>query len=642
MLLPALKISGESLKNLKKIKALEWLLTNENGCYASSTIAFLNTSKYHALLVVPKKSPIDRRVVLSKIDEIVYVDDVKYELGTNEYQGKVVVPQGYKLLESFELSPLPCATYRVGDVVIKKFLVMPDNINATVLRYEIENLERRNIKIELLPLVNYRSVYSLTSKTFNISVMHGDVIEILYPDGSCLSFYSNKAEFNENELPQEKRWYYNFYYSKDAEYKETCLEHCYNPGKFVLESDKKRVILYLVAAYPWHKKLGKPKRFFGYELKRLKRMLKVFFNRNDLPSENWVKWLIISLDRHLVKRYDGFYSLIAGYPWFYEWARDALICVPALLKCGRRDEVKSIIRLYLSKRKGFVPNKLESYEGDAIAYNSVDSSLLLIDAVYEYYKYTLDLDFVRDIWRDLKEIVESYIIGVDGVKMDEDYLINHPSGYTWMDTKYTPRVKAIEIQALWYNALQIMDFFSKKFNDISIYGFLAKKVRKHLKKYWNGTYLRDCENSEELRPNQIFALSLNYPVVEGDEAKSILKVIERELLTDYGLRSLARSGKNYKGSYIGNYERDAAYHNGCVWPWLLCEYIKAKLRFDKNADRQELLRKLKNFVEREVKRYGLGSISEIFDGDAEVPRGCISQAWSIAKILEAACLLAEG
>ncbi len=639
--LPALEVPKKYLESLEEIKRLEWLLANRNGCYASSTVAFLNTSKYHALLVVPKKSPIDRRVVLSKVDEIVYIDNKKYELGTNEYQGKVVVPQGYKLLESFELDPLPCATYKVKGVVIKKFLVMPNEINAIILRYEIENPEKRNMKIELLPLVNYRSIYSLTTNTFNISTIHGDVIELLYPDGSCLSLYSKETEFIENELPQEKRWYYNFYYSKDAEYKEACVEHCYNPGKFSLESNKKRIIIYLVAAYPWYEKLGKPKRFFGYELKRLKKLLKAFFKKNNAPKEDWIKWLVISLDKHLVKRYDNFYSIIAGYPWFYEWARDALICVPALLRCGKKDEVKSIIKLYLSRRKGLVPNKLESFEGESTAYNSADSSLLLIDAVYEYYKYTLDLDFVKEIWKDLKEIIESYIIGVEGIKMGEDYLINHPPDYTWMDTKYTPRTKAIEIQALWYNALKIMDFFAKKFNDISVYGFLAKKVEANLRKYWNGTYLKDCENSEELRPNQILALSLNYPVVRNDEAKSILKVVEQELLTSYGLRSLARSSSNYKGSYIGDYERDAAYHNGCVWPWLLCEYIKAKLRFDKNANKQELLKKLKDFVKKEIRRYGLGSISEIFDGDAEVPRGCISQAWSVAKILEAACILTE-
>jgi predicted glycogen debranching enzyme len=359
-----------------------------------------------------------------------------------------------------------------------------------------------------------------------------------------------------------------------------------------------------------------------------------------------MKWLIIAADYHVITRFDNKKSIIAGYHWFGEWGRDSMISLPGLcLVTGKIFQAKDILKTYASFCKnGLIPNTM-STGSEKSSYNSVDTSLLFIDSVYQLYKQTKDLKFIKEIWPTMKTIVESYEKGTDfRIKMDEDGLISHGPGLTWMDVcineKYvTPREgKAVEIQALWYNALKIMGFFSEKLEeDKKKYHDLSNQVKKSFnEKFWNGYYLDDCLGDKTLRPNQLFAIGLDFSILEKSKWKQVLSIIAKDLLTDLGIRTLPKSDLRYHSNYSGNMvERDSAYHQGTIWPWLWGIFMKSWIKT--NGQDDKIKKKLKSFIEKEIRSFGLGTLSEIVDADKPFEsKGCISQAWSIGEILNCA------
>lgn len=372
-------------------------------------------------------------------------------------------------------------------------------------------------------------------------------------------------------------------------------------------------------------------------------MLTKSFENKKILEEDWIKWLIIAADYHVITRFDNKKSIIAGYHWFGEWGRDSMISLPGLcLVTGKIFQAKDIIKTYASFCKnGLIPNIMPT-GSEKPSYNSVDTSLLFIDSVYQLYKQTKDLKFIKEIWPTMKTIVESYEKGTDfGIKVDEDGLITHGPGLTWMDVcidgKYvTPREgKAVEIQALWYNALKIMEFFSEKFEeDKKKYHDLSNQIKKSFnEKFWNGSYLDDCIGDKTLRPNQLFAIGLDFSVLEKSKWKQVLSIIVKELLTNFGIRTLLKSDRRYHSNYSGNMvERDSAYHQGTIWPWLWGIFMKSWIKT--NGQDDKIKKNLKSFVEKKIRSFGLGTLSEIVDADKPFEsRGCISQAWSIGEIL---------
>ena len=637
-----IEIDKNTIQNLDKSKKLEWIITNEFGGYASSTVIGMNTRKYHGLLIASDKSPLNRKVILSKLDEEMILDDKTVNLSTNRYLD-VTYPEGYRYQVGFELNPFPQFTYRVDGIDVKKTIFTNFVKKVVVVKYEFENVKEPFV-FRIYPLINYRSIYSLTKSNIGFKVFAGsETVKIIFPDNNFLIFKGCK--FKESSLTDEEKWYKNFFYEADSDRGEDCVENNYNPGYFEFRVYNNTKNLFLVIGYSISKEvMGEPKKIIEQEIGRKRYLLTKFFQDKKIPEEDWIKWLVLAADSHDITRFDHKKSIIAGYHWFGEWGRDSMIALPGICLVNEKvSQAKDILRTYSGFCKnGLIPNML-STNSEEMSYNSVDTSLLFIDRVYQVYKQTNDLEFVREVWPVLKEIIEGYMQGIDfGIKMDKDGLISHDPGLTWMDVKLdgkyaTPRDdKAVEIQALWYNALKIMEFFSEKLGeDKKKYFNLGERVEKSFnEKFWNGSYLDDCVGDRTLRPNQIFAVGLDFSMLDNEKMKKVIKIVEKELLTKGGLRTLTKHDSRFHGKYSGGMEeRDMAYHQGTIWPWLLGIFVKSWIKVHGN---KKIINKIiKPFVEERIKRFGLGTISEIVDGDKPFEsRGCISQAWSIGEILD--------
>jgi predicted glycogen debranching enzyme len=393
------------------------------------------------------------------------------------------------------------------------------------------------------------------------------------------------------------------------------------------------------------------------EVKRRENFLAKFYEEHvGVQEKDWLNWVLLATDMFIVKGISDLdRAIIAGYHWFETWGRDAFISLPGLMLVnGRFEDARKTFLTFLKHcREGLIPNFLPDQSREP-AYNTVDATLWFVNAVLQYLKYTNDFKFVQEqLWNTLKLIMENHMKGtLFGIRLDADGLLSHNSQLTWMDAvvdgqPVTPRCgKAVEVQALWHNALRIMEILAKKFKEKSEaekYAQIAEKAKENfVQKFWNAekNYLFDFigENGKDasLRPNQIIAVALDFTMLDKTKSERIVDVVQRELLTPYGLRTLARNDPKYVGVYAGDRKsRDKAYHNGTVWPWLLGPFTKAYLKTKGYADyRREYA--LKNFLlpsfTEQIFKAGLGTISEIFDGDPpHMPRGCIAQAWSIAE-----------
>ncbi|HDM66849.1 MAG TPA: glycogen debranching protein, partial [Thermoplasmatales archaeon] len=364
--------------------------------------------------------------------------------------------------------------------------------------------------------------------------------------------------------------------------------------------------------------------------------------KSGLPDECCK--LVLAADSFLVKR-DARKTVIAGYHWFSDWGRDTLISLPGLtLVNNRYRDAREILECLAEEIKdGLVPNTFDDKHNKPV-YNTVDASLWYIDRVFQYLKYTNDLVFLESIWSKLESIIDYYMRGTHhGIHMDDDGLISHNSGLTWMDVcingEYpTPRAeKAVEIQALWYNALRIMSTLSHLLNKKDRYQSLAEYVKKNFLDQYDQQYDVIDTRDVSCRPNKVFLVSLDFSMVDERLQREIMMDIKENLLTVFGLRTLSPLDSRYKGVYISDrYHRDYAYHNGIVWPWLLGSFIKAFLRVHGYEERWRKYA-YKEFLEPMLRVFGGrwdGFIPEIFDGDPPyIPRGCIAQAWSTAEIL---------
>lgn len=625
MKLPKIDVNPKTIRDVKKSGELEWIITNGTGCYSSSTVTGMNTRKYHGLLIASRNPPLERKVVLSKLEEEVVFGSQKFDLSTNQYLN-TVHPKGYENQVVFSVNPFPEFGFSVRGIDIKKTVFLVHKKNILVVKYKTHNPKKLLFKLKISPLVNYRSIYELKKdkEEFNVYSAEKKVI-VNFNENEFLTIKGE--DFKESDLSQYERWHKNFYYKKENDRGEDSIENNYCPGFFEFETKKKNDEFYLVCGFCESEADFKhPKKLINNEVKRKEKLLKLFFGKNKVLNEEWIKWLVISLDGHIVN--DN--SIIAGYHWFVDWGRDSMISIPGLLKMGRENEAKDIIRFFGNHiRNGLVPNMMPRKLDEEAIFNTVDASLWFIDRVYKCFLKTKDRDFLEGMKPAMVEIIESYMNGTDfEIKMDDDGLIRHGPGLTWMDARVgdgyvTPRAgKAVEIQGLWYNALMIMNevFGERK------YLSLAKKVKKSFNgEFWNGEYLDDVLGDGKLRPNQLLILDLPFCIVSNARKKRILRVIEKELLTNSGLLTLAEDNPGYKGKYEGYVEsRDGAYHQGTIWPWLMGAYIRL-------SGNQDFLRL---FVKKEMNQFGLGTIGEIFDGDEpHKPRGCISQAWSLAEIL---------
>jgi predicted glycogen debranching enzyme len=660
----------------------EWLETNGLGGYASSTITCLNSRRYHGLLVAAVVPPTKRVVLLSKVEEVLVVGDERFELATNLYEPDVVSPQGYNFMSGFRLDPFPVFTFRAGGFEIEKTIFMAHGQNSTVVRYGCRAPQGSRARLELRPLVAFRDYHSLTHGTpdnvIDTKLEHGLVRLGRREDELALYIAHDAAS-----LSVEGLWYRNFSYAEERARGFDFNEGLFNPCLLTFDLEGGKTCNLVASTEPCDaasaQSLEESERERRQKL-QTRDVGQLIIAPTQPPTDDnpiklhlatdderagYVSSLIGAADQFIVRRGANLSTIIAGYHWFTDWGRDTMISLPGLaLATGRFDVAREILLAFArSLNQGLIPNRFPD-EGEQPEYNTADATLWFVNAIGEYLRRTDDEAFVREnLYQPLLEIIDWHQRGTYyDIRMTDDSLLRaggEDVPVTWMDVKIaywavTPRAgKPVEIQALWYNALRTVERISARFNDEPTRN-RCRTIADAARASFNGLFWneeREClydnindggEPDDCVRPNQIFAVSLPHAITTGARAKSIVACVERELLTPFGLRTLARDDANYRGRYEGDaYSRDTAYHQGTVWAWLMGPFITAYLKVHGRSPESVATAHewLANF-RAHLREAGVGQISEIFDGDPpHVPRGCIAQAWSIAEILR--CELEE-
>jgi predicted glycogen debranching enzyme len=647
-----IQFERETWSDLEAALRREWLETNGLGGFASSTIIGLNTRRYHGLLVAATKPPVGRLVLLSKLEETLLIDGRRFDLSANRYPG-VVHPQGFRYLRNFRLEPFPVFTYEVEGIEIEKCVFMIHAENSTVIHYQLRKNNHRevpkNFRLEIRPLIAFRDYHGTTHENgaINSAVQERSGLATVTPYQGLPALHLGH---NAIELCKTGDWYRNFEYDAERERGLEFSEDLFNP--FVLSFDLRSRRQASIIASTEERDAAQAVEYRQAEITRRRKAIVA-----SPVEDSFAQSLTAAADQYLVSRGDE-KTIIAGYHWFGDWGRDTMIALPGLtLPTCKHDVARSILRTFAKHvDQGMLPNRFPD-AGEAPEYNTVDAALWFIEAARAYLAYTGDLEFVGDeLYPIFADIISWHVRGTRyGIKVDDSGLL--ASGepgvqLTWMDAKVgdwvvTPRRgKPVEIQALWYNALCIMEDLASLRGEEA-----ARKRYRHMatvaqwsfnRLFWNEKLgcLYDVVNGgppdRSIRPNQIFAVSLPHSMLRQDRARRVVEKVEEHLLTPFGLRTLAPSDPLYRGHYTGGpKERDGAYHQGTVWPWLLGPFLNAYIKVNEGSE--EARRQAQAWLsplESHLAEAGLGHISEIFEGDApHRPCGCIAQAWSVAEIL---------
>ena len=634
----------------------EWLVTNGIGGYASSTVICANTRKYHGLLVASLAPPVRRTLLLSKLDERFEAGGRTYNLSSNKTVSGVT-GFGFIHLQRVLVGKIPTFVYSFVDVVIEKTIFMVHGENTTVIRYRVKN-GSSPATFRLIPFLNCRDFHwtsGMGQISFRLEPLKarewaGITVKAV-PEVPALNIIcGGKARFC-----REEGWFKGMLYPGEQERGEHAVEDHFVPGHFVisLAAKEEKVISFIASTREEIDESINTEVLLDSERDRHLRLIKQSGLRDDFSCR-----LVLASDAFVVWRQStDTKSVIAGYHWFNDWGRDTMIALPGLtLVTGRHEDAREILLTFARHcSEGLIPNMFPDSPGEPL-YNTVDASMWYFHAVYKYLQYTGDFDFIlKEIYPVLKEIAQFYIKGTKfKIGMDEDGLISAGTSehqLTWMDAKVdnwvvTPRHgKPVEIAALWYNALKILEQLALRAGESLPYAGLSEKVGKSFKeKFWyeDGGYMYDVISGDQrdarLRPNQVIAMALPYSPVSSSRARQALRRVWQELYATYGLRSLSYYDPHYKGVYIGDrFSRDGAYHQGTVWSWLMGPFITAyRKAYGYSPDTREQAAMFINPFREHIRHHGVGYISEIFDGnDPIVPRGCIAQAWGVAEVLRA-------
>jgi predicted glycogen debranching enzyme len=625
----------------------EWLLANGLGGYASSTIAGLNTRKYHGLLVAAF-SPEDRRAALSKIDEEISISGTSCQLGTNQYRD-AVYPEGYRHLKSFSLNPQPFFVYEVPGARVEKTICMPRGENAVIVEYNIKpDRQAESVRFSADFLTTSRDhhwvlqdpFWDFTFKTY------GTVAALTSGHERPLTIAIGISSGVLSRPPAGQDKIKGMFYRKELERGYPCTDDLFVGAHAESSFAGSKKIFAVCSADLSEKRaveickkiLNAPSMYEEKERLRKAELVKRFSKMNGVAATDSIANLVMSSDDFLIRKASGA-AIIAGYPWFGEWGRDSLISMPGLcLTTGRKDEAEDILlSLLAGAENGLVPNSFAGGKG----FNSADASLWLVWAVWKYLRYTNDYDFVKKrIWLDLKKLMKAYSSRLDG---DGLVKLESAAPMTWMDAAVDGNPvtlregKPVEIQALWHNAMMVCAKLAEAFGDTTgPYLTLAAACKKSFNdKFVNreNGYLYDVvdERDASVRPNALFAVSLDFPVLDEPRWRRVVDIAAAQLLTPYGLRTLSPGDANYKGEAGRDQaERDRAYHQGDVWPWLMGAFVDAHAKAypdDRVGDFIRPLLEGKNSA-------CAGKICEVYDGDEpHRPAGCVSQAWSAAELM---------
>ncbi len=639
----------------------EWLLCNGRGGFASGTTVGVPTRRYHGLLCVAARPPLERWMLLNAVLEKLTIGDAAVELASFDFES-FFHPRGYEWLTGFAYDLLPERPwvrfeYRWGGASVTKWVILRAGCDEVEIRYEVVPPDGKEARFEVLPLASMRDFHAVLRGWCPMRLRAGVGAFLLEgPHAACphlrVQVTRTTAQGESQPVPFDpaEDWWHGFRYRVEKARGHDDQEDLYAPGWFRTQaSGPLRVTLraWAESAGPLDESLT-TKPAADIEIppgprplgERLRHAARQFMVDRRKATRGWSR------------------TILAGYPWFGDWGRDTFIAMPGLLLLDQRfDEAREVLCTFASaQHEGLIPNRFSDY-GDGCDYNSIDATLWFIHSADAYLTASGDID----TWRDVlllacERAVSAFSHGtLFDIRMEPEGLLsagNATTQLTWMDAKhgdtvFTPRHgRCVEINALWYHALCIL---AERAADGGNYASLARRVkRRFLDVFWNigRRHLNDCVRTGEvdaaIRPNQIFAVSLPHSPLEAVHQTAVVECVRNHLLTPYGLRTLAPTEPGYRGRYEGGpFERDSAYHQGTVWPWLMGPYVEAYLRIHSfSPEAKAECRRLLDPLVAHLDEAGLGSISEVFDGDPpHRPNGCIAQAWSVAEVRRALAMV---
>lgn len=636
----------------------EWLLTNGTGSYSSGTLAGINTRRYHGLLIAATRPPLGRVNVLAGLGETLSIEGQGVKLYGWEFDN-AFHPEGFNHLKSVRVGSELRMLYQVDQIQMEKTISLLPGKDILLVRYRIK-AEQKPWSLEITPFVALRNYHSLRSFFVDDQMVvqgQGEQISVhdRLAEGPTLHLKLAGAEFAHGA-----DWWNRFHYRGEAERGQDCYEDLFVPGAFVVTGRGDSELL-LVASLEEQNNIEPavdpaPTSATTLSIRGI--------GPKDDPS---VRRLAKATDAFIASRHgadgEARATILAGFHWFGDWGRDAFIALPGLLLLTKKyDQALEVFQTFAEAlSEGMIPNCFSEY-GSEPAYNSVDASLWFVHAADLYLQATSAAKSWQDFFKPaICEILDAYESGTRfGIRADDNGLIvcgDDQTQITWMDSQcngqcFTPRPgAAVEINALWHSVLKRTAKRLKKEDPVRSkrYASLAKRAGNALSNiFWNEKdkclydYVWQGNPNTDIRPNQIFAVSLPNSPLNRKQQKSVVDAVRRHLLTPFGLRSLSPDNPQYRSSYTGDvFSRDSAYHQGTVWAWLIGPFVEAHLKvnnFSAKA-RQEAQQMIQPLL-RHLDQAGVGFVSEIFDGDPpHAPRGCIAQAWSVAELLRAYALI---
>jgi predicted glycogen debranching enzyme len=633
----------------------EWLVTNGIGGFACGTVGGMLTRRYHGLLVAALKPPLGRTLLVARLDESVEYDGQFYTLHADR-RGEgpgTIDPTGFRFLERFSLQgSIPVWVYTFGDAQLEKRIWMQPGANTTYLQYTLLRASR-TAWMSFAALVNYRDYHGQTRRgALELNVEKVDSgLQFTAEQPGAAPYYVLSAG-----ATADRREFWQTGYALAAEQERGFDGHedHFLGGEFQIGLNTGESVTFVATTDPTPGLSG-----LQAQAERVAEDRHLIALAGSFANSAPIRQLVLAADQFIVRRPSAEdpvgRSILAGFPWFSDWGRDTMIALPGLTLATRRPDIAyNLLRTFARHiDQGMLPNRFPD-AGETPEYNTVDATLWFFEAIRAYHAATGDTATLRELYPQLISILEWHLKGTRyqiHVDPADGLLAAGEAGVqlTWMDAKYedwvvTPRIgKPVEVNALWYNALRTMATFAETLSEpVERWAALAEQAQQGFQRFWNARDrclydvidIPDGGADASIRPNQILAVSLRYSPLTLEQSRAVVERCARSLLTSHGLRSLAPEDPRYQGRYSGSWkERDSCYHQGTVWGWLIGPFVMAHLRVyrDPVQARAYLLPLLHHLAAA-----GLGSMSEIFDGDApHTPRGCFAQAWTVAEVLRA-------